>query len=216
MPSKEHPLIFNSDMVKAILEGRKTQTRRVIKMPEGIAAKYEYMGNDGGNGLLPKKSGHYWMNGYAMWRPDLCSFGEVGDKIWVRESLLLQREKDTQYFDTLYRADNVHIDNLHELDDWFEKYALWYDSGKAKQIVPSIHMPKWAARIWLEITGLRVERVQDISEADSLDEGVETNRGNGAKCRRDFAMLWDSIYAKRGYGWDKNPYCRVIEFKRTK
>ena len=81
---------------------------------------------------------------------------------------------------------------------------------------PSIHMPKWAARIWLEVTGVRVERVQDISEEDAIAEGIP--RGAVQYCGhaiRLFRDLWDSINAKRGYPWEVNPWVWVVEFKRT-
>ena len=174
----EHPLLFTGEMVRAILDDRKTQTRRV---PVGR---------------------------YLKWK--------VGDMIWVRESILLKREQKTPYYDTLYCADNTHLDGLHELDNWFESYNSWYASSKNKQIIPSIHMRKEAARIFLEITGLRDERVQDISWEDVEKEGLRI-LGNTSRRRLFFKELWNSINAKRHngiYAWRKSPVVKVIEFKR--
>ncbi len=219
----EKPILFKSDMVQAILDGRKTQTRRIIKLPrlteepDGHVAVWS----------LGKKPESWESNEFAFmdyaWPIETyptyakCPYGKVGDKLWVRENILLRREKDTPYFDTLYCADNTYIDGeeTHKLDDWFLHYCMWYDRGKAQQIIPSIHMKKELARIWLEVTGVRVERVRDISNDDRKAEGVII-RNIGETYWRAFRTLWNSINKKRGYGWDKNPFVWVIEFKVIK
>lgn len=188
----ELPLLYTTEMVRAILADRKTQTRRVP------------------------------VERYRNWK--------AGDLIWVREAILLKQEKDTPYFDALYYADNNHMENLHELDDWFMNYNLWYYRCKDKQIIPSIHMPKQAARIWLEITGLREEAVQEISNEDSFAEGCiayddreywkEDPMGAIVLAdtpRDEFQTLWNQINSKRQggiYAWSQNPKVKVIEFKR--
>ena len=208
----EHPIIYSTEMVRAVLDGRKTKTRRIIK-PQPEFRQNKIVGKDvwcwdiyvwGATGLSPN----------ILSIVDKCPYGKVGDTLWVRESMLLQTEKGSPYFDVLYCADKSHLDNKHELDDWFMSYSNWYGSGKDKQIIPSIHMKKEATRIFLEITNIRVERVQDISEEDTKAEGVII-RNIGETWWRAFHNLWDSINAKRGYGWDKNPWVWVIEFKRT-
>ena len=214
---KEHPILFSTEMVRAILDGRKTQTRRICKF-EAI---------DSWEISCLVRNGVYFR---IKDRPDIPSqridfpYGQVGDRLWVRENILLQREKKTPYFDVLYCADLSHFDNGHELDDWFMGYRGWYDSGLDKQIIPSIHMPKWAARIFLEITSIRVERVQDISWKDILAEGCDVNKPTGDPSIDDFTAgveatdtfhwLWDSLNAKRGHGWELNPFVWVIEFKK--
>lgn len=176
----EKPILFSTEMVRAILEGRKSQTRRVIKpQPDGeIKANipYEFYGT---------KTERIFTDTKAYLAP--CS---VGDILWVRETWA----KDDTYY---YKADG----------------SCGSRCGKWK---PSIHMPKEAARIWLEVTDVRVERLQEITEEDARAEGaLPTREERGYNCCRDeFITLWDSINSKRGYGWDTNPWVWVIEFER--
>ena len=209
----EHPILFSTEMVRAILDDRKTKSRRITGL-KVINNKPDEWRSLGAN----------WMRRFLFEIPNdnvdkekrfacSCPYGEVGDRLWVRENLLLKREKGTPYFDALY-ADGVHFEsdiNAHnDNDEWFMSYRNWYDSGKSTQIIPSIHMPRWATRIFLEITNIRVERMQDISESDAEAEGTNCDR----TYREDFKNLWDSLNAKRGFGWDKNPWVWVVEFKR--
>jgi len=100
-----------------------------------------------------------------------------------------------------------------------EMAGRYYVRHKDDRYSPGIHMPKWACRLWLEITGVRVERVQDISEEDARAEGSEwlpIHPGNGTNYIRSFADLWDSINVKRGYGFDVNPLVWVVEFKKAR
>jgi len=175
---KEYPILFNGPMVRAILDGRKTQTRRVIKNPSQLQGK-----------MLEGEEGEW------------CPYGGPGDRLWVRE-----------------RLQNWHGQAMYYRYNWADCTLVnpQLDWRWKRNTISSMFMPKVAVRIWLEITGVRVERVQEISEEDALAEGVETNRGNGGKCRRDFAMLWDSINAKRGFDWDVNPWVWVVEFRRIK
>ncbi len=202
----ELPILLNTEMVKAVLAGRKTQTRLPIKMPEGISAKYEYRGDDGGNELLPKKSGHYWMNGYAMWRPNLL--WQVGDRLYVRESF---RPYTCGYNSKVKSPVEYKADKLHSKSD-----IKWR---------PNIHMPKWAARIWLEITDIRVERVQDITVDDCITEGIKRPKKNNninvthwsdsdassLTIGKDFMFLWKRLYPG---SWERNDWVWVISFKR--
>ncbi len=201
---KEHPILFKSDMIKAILDGRKTQTRRVIKpqphfphMPDVYADLY-----DGG----PEWA--FWMPDNRMTEPRTwkCPYGVPGGRLWVREKFAVMSNMgfaNKLPRSVLYAADSSTSPNL--------------------KFRPSIFMPRWASRITLEVLSVRIERVQDISNADILAEGIIPLEGNPSAddlwdafedfYARAFRDLWDSINAKRGYGWDKNPFCWVVEFK---
>ena len=184
---KEKPVIFSSEMVRAILDGRKTQTRRICKFEATDSWGIECLVQNGVYFCLMDRAD------IPSQRVD-CPYGQVGDRLWVKE---------TQWRNGGWVADGPS--------------PLRNDSK-----IPSIFMKKIYARIWLEITSIRVERVQDISETDAIEEGVEcrcdVGRSEFDQCfltfREHFAMLWDSLNAKRGYGLDKNPWVWVIEFKK--
>jgi len=190
--SKEHPILFTGDMVRAILDGRKTQTRRVIKNPQRL------------EGLMLEGEAGEW-----------CPYGVVGDRLYVRETWCAGIEWDDEK--------PSEIDPLCGGNDIFYLANGEKPEGYGKTR-PNIFMPKWAARIWLEITGIRIERVQEISESDILEEGTFTrNYPDLAQSKPQlqwvwdkFNKLWDSINAKRGYGWDVNPWVWVVEFKRVR
>ena len=188
----EHPIIFNAEMVS-----RKTQTRRIIR--PSIPAEYSLKGLNEVFTSLGKKATFTFERAKDPGFIQLeCPYGKVGDRLWVRETLLLKREGDTSFFDILYKSDNTHCETSIEVhgdaDDWCMSYCDWHAQGKESQVIPSIHMPKWAARIWLEITAIRVERVQDISEDDAEAEGM--NGVEAIDTIPEFAYLWDSINAK--------------------
>ncbi len=192
----ERPILFSGPMVRAILDGRKTQTRRVMNT-RGVPAD------------------EFWAKQEQRKRPAY----EVGDHLWVRETWRLSG----QY--ALYQP--------RELTTWAERtgatiaYRADADDGVAPWR-PSIHMPRWASRSTLEVTDVRVERLQDIGEIDARAEGIWYQCGSKEITRgylscdesvlydtalQAFAGLWDSLNAKRGYGWDTNPWVWVIEFK---
>lgn len=186
---RERPILFSAPMVRAILEGRKTQTRRVFKLPR----RMEWYPDLGG-----EREGWYCdIGGRGWWHVSetACPYGAPGDRLWVRETWgLYQHQFDHECHDVIYRAD----DQRPIVDRWR----------------PSIHMPRWASHIDLEVTGVRVERLQDISEADAMAEGVpeaipfETP----GFYRQGFHDLWESI---NGAGsWDANPWVWVVEFQR--
>lgn len=198
---KERPILFSGSMVRAILAGTKTQTRRVVKHkiigpnpPTGIFDWHhprtdEWMGAHGG-GIK------FGLTNAAR----LCPYGQPGDRLWVREAFYVGVEGGP-----IYRA---CIDQ--GLADFVDAVRKRY----GEKWVPSIHMPRWASRILLEIVGVRVERLQDINEWDAIDEGV----GGDVKVAPCFAVeryraLWESI---NGPGsWDANPWVWVVEFKRV-
>ncbi len=198
---KERGMIFNDEMVRAILEGRKTQTRRPVK---NVRAD---------NCLVirkptKKRNGVYT---HVMDAPEhgLCPFGNVGDRIWVRETF------------NAFWLDNDVIQEIKdgvslasELCDYKADYS---DSSKPVEgWTPSIHMPRWASRILLEITDVRVERLHDMSEADAKAEGASPATYKitppEAVYRVGFGDIWRGIYGQEN--WLSNPWVWVIEFKR--
>ena len=198
-------------MVRAILEGRKSQTRRVVKSPIGSLAGLGFWGYDTtvSDGATTAMFGDQL--GYTRARVR-CPYGQSGDRLWVRETFTRLWFEPGDGWQTFYKAD----DNLDYVRD--AAVGLWH---------PSIHMPRAYSRITLEITDVRVEQVQEVSEADAEAEGVTRElRGprmypgtNAARILEShqaaFARLWDAINAKRGYGWDSNPWVWVISFRRV-
>ncbi|WP_145556734.1 morphogenetic protein [Yersinia canariae] len=182
----EKPILFNSEMVNAILSGRKTQTRRIIKLP--LIDKN--MGCElAGNELAGEVAAGDYRN---------CPLGKPGVQLWVRETWARYNIDQTTH-DMAYRATTP--------TDW-PKDGLWR---------PSIHMPRWASRINLLITGVRVERLNDISEQDAQAEGCAYGKGNGeidlaVRPENHFPTLWASIYGAES--WQANPWVWVIEFER--
>jgi hypothetical protein len=213
---KERPIIFSKEMVKAILEGRKTQTRRVVKLkphPTGHSWGAPYYSRTwwkwlfiGGWGLAAKQQGIK------------CPYGQVGDRLWVRETWATEKRLDWTLPNYLGNAGDVAL--WYKSEWWAQTSPLLLERGKWR---PSIHMPRWASRILLEITEVRVERVQDIAWFDIPKEGIQDDTwsiGQGRFVKKtperllsDFKHLWDSINARRGYSWDTNPWVWVISFK---
>jgi hypothetical protein len=229
---KERPILFNSEMVRAILDGRKTQTRRAVKapLPEYFSEKSVIDWGDH-TALIRKRNklveeyrpGFYWYDPTAVhgaWSgPIKCPY-EKGDRLWVRETWAVEPSQD----DKRAKPPSNHV---HGEELCFYKATLesWQRRGKWR---PSIHMPRWASRITLEVTDVRVERLQDISEEDANAEGVKVLQTRVVvpfsnpverielNHRNYFATLWDDINYKRGFGWDKNPWVWVVEFKVIK
>ena len=197
--AKERPLLMQGDMVRATLADIKTQTRRVIKpQPDLISEGYPYR-------HAPDEPEGYDTERYKRIP---CPYGQAGDRLWVRErwrpSARLERFYEIEYPDgTTREADAGWEGPSPSLDG-----AIYQPRWK-----PSIHMPRWASRLTLEIVSVRVERVQDITEHDALAEGVDTNGGEDwpLYC---FGKLWDRINAKRGFGWAENPWVWVIVYRR--
>lgn len=220
---KERPIIFSGPMVRAIIEGRKTQTRRVVQW-RSARADAVHDGEGEGNALVELEDGSLWpyycYDGNEI--PLRCPYGVVGDRLWVKEKhVLLDRDGwwdqtlPRDAFDPFGRRNGVaYADNEHDPDSERCRKDLGY------RWRPSIHMPRWASRITLEITGVRVERLQEISEADAEAEGIDLQgfRSNtfgiaGREHRINFSTLWDSINAKR-HPWSSNPFVWVLEFRR--
>ncbi|EPE8811629.1 hypothetical protein ACSOQ0_001366 [Yersinia enterocolitica] len=187
----EKPILFNSEMVNAILSGRKTMTRRIISEKTlhlfGVAAS---AGECHPIELCDQRSQSYYL--------DFCPLGKPGDQLWVREAFATGLCTESTL---AYRA-------THKTEDLEEGW------GETIKWTPSIHMPRWASRINLMITGVRVERLQDISEQDAMAEGVSANEHSPA--RYVFGSLWQSIYgADNPKSWQANPWVWVITFRRV-
>ena len=213
---KERPIIFTGEMVRAILEGRKTQTRRImppLKHP-----------NWTGYILTSKKDAAIECG--PDYPDDDCDrvrnpYGVAGDRLWVRETFFyddcffmygpLPKTPHQGWQDAFYyRADGECCDQIPE--------CCCCDLKGTTPWRPSIFMPRWASRITLEITDVGVERLQDISAEDAIAESVDVGCVTSDftdKLLPAFQRLWDSINAKRGFGWDKNPWVWVITFKRV-
>lgn len=191
---KERPIIFSSKMVKAIREGRKTQTRRPLsKQPHGLGSWVKQLSI----WLFPHIAPHIKIK---------CPFGQVGDRLWVRETWIagvsLRDDKTVE----CAAVPDIKCNKL-VMKKGYEDTENWARLWKVK---PSIHMPRWASRITLEITDIRVERLQEISEIDIKEEGVDV------RCDKSYTLfpdLWDSIYSKK-YPWSSNPWVWVVEFKK--
>ncbi|EPK5543412.1 hypothetical protein L7L52_000387 [Klebsiella pneumoniae] len=192
---KERGMIFNAEMVRALLDGRKTQTRRIIKDCT--------VGRDPISKFI--KIGKKFIGCYPEDVPELirecCPYGVPGDRIWVRETWA---EAGASAPDLkLYRANYPeHVPSIYE------------NVPPAEEIrwTPSIHMPRTASRILLEITGVRVERLRSMSQDDARAEGVIAASGP-MEAGLAFRELWDSIYGEES--WKANPWVWVIEFKRV-
>lgn len=208
---KEMPILFSGEMVRAILEGRKIMTRRVIKLGEITANQVE---------KIKHVSGNEWRVCFPTTEHIIkCPWGQVGDGLWVRETWgAVSKNDDPAPLDECkieYRAD-LSAGCTDYPGGWPAEDARGYDD--APKWRPSIHMPRWTSRITLEITVVRVERVQDIPNDDTVKEGIVPPipaHINNGWCTTQFAKLWDSSYAKRGFGWSINPYVWVIKFKRV-
>ena len=210
---KERPVIFNSEMVRAILDGRKTQTRRVMAVqPESNQFGLLRITDSTKRSDIGK---YHWAESNATGthqRSALfsCPFGQGGDRLWVREAyqgpLFNFDQMETYLEDTSkferpefceYRADGGKTPEYYDADDNLR--FGWK---------PSIHMPRWASRITLEITGVSVERLQDISEEDAIAEGGTKHFNIDW-----FGPLWASIYGVDS--WNANPWVWVIAFHRV-
>ncbi|PJG67804.1 hypothetical protein [Acinetobacter seifertii] len=231
---KERPILFNAAMVQSILKGRKTQTRRIVKAKKGADCP-DYM----------------WVDEYALkdvieWREQNnrwfgckeyrtlafsdCPYGQIGDRLWVRETFCYAWNEDDHICDKdgnpVWDAKDAHI------------YYAASETNVEGKWIPSIHMPRHASRILLEITKIRVERLNDISEEDSIAEGVESVviqdnisvEGGWTRADRDmwkgyknkerayrdtakdsFTSLWQEINGSDS--WTQNPWVWVVEFK---
>lgn len=239
---KERPILFSAEMVRAILDGRKTQTRRKVKprppsgAPDGVYCEsydglFTFFSEDGtpctgltGNVKIKGKKSCHWK----------CPYGVPGDRLWVRETFSLECYREYAYEEKLptdrpvrtigdpdigeyhlwphYRATDQEPDLCCEEDDCKQ----CENNGFGPHWKPSIHMPRWASRITLEIVNVKVERLHDISEEEAKAEGGSLHHPDVA-CEvgpiTSFKLLWESINGPSS--WAKNPWVWVVEFKRV-
>jgi hypothetical protein len=224
---KERPILFSGPMVRALLDGSKTQTRRVVK-PVGAHHLFQFRGEDEARGADEPTGEWAWCRAEHVVSDHIrCPYGKPGDRLWVRETFLYVGPGSGSDLPS-YREERANPENHKASNCWFrasqpDETLVW---------TPSIHMPRWASRITLEVTGVRVERLQDINEADAAAEGVESLRSEGEywkdylrstkRCdeltclsaRDSFRTLWDSLAAP-GADWNANPWVWVVEFKRV-
>lgn len=201
---KERPILFSGPMVRALLAGTKTQTRRVVKKSESwpMSAVRATMLESRGTAMAVDAQ-------RCTYGPEIkCPYGKPGDRLWVREAWGLHAYgDDTDWLKGCCTA--------MDLDDHVIAYrADWGPLQDSCHWRPSIHMPRAASRTTLEIAAVRVERLQDISEADALAEGVKNSLHlpGGRFARENFAHLWWTI---NGDGsWEENPWVWVVEFRR--
>lgn len=224
---KERPILFSAPMVRAILAGQKTQTRRVVK-PQGAHHLFPFLDLPGN----PTGEWAWCSSSHVVSRHIHCPYGQPGDRLWVKETWADLTEThgarwerfndETRRYErgvdpfVWYRADG----DLSDKGDGNIHYAPWR---------PSIFMPRWASRIQLEVVSVRVERLNDISEDDCWAEGIvevmhlldNFSQAEMAKrlglCLEDakplYAQFWESI---NGTGsWDANPWVWVVEFRRV-
>lgn len=210
MTMRERPILFNAEMVRAVLDGRKSQTRRILsprqlKMIDSAAGIGE---------CYPLESGQYHENSQSYYR-EWCPLGQSGDRLWVRETCQA-KELESGLDVVRYPADGAEIPvKAHPFDAgrWIDLYRYL---GAEGALVPSIHMPRWASRITLDITGVRVERLASVSNDDAIAEGYPAGRaaeGGNSDSWLWFRDLWDSIYPEHSF--KHNPWVWVIEFKRV-
>lgn len=195
------PILFNADMVRAILDGRKTVTRRVVKRE-----RIEDVLNS------PIRKNNQDIEDSKFIRCLIHSPYEPGDILYIRETWGYYGKHwfEADYF--MYRADYQQGAKTYEFDGYICDLPKWH---------PSIHMPKEAARIWLKVTDVRVERLQDITEEQALKEGASNEPllegGEKFPALYDFVNIWNSTIKKpdrEHYGWEANPYVWLIKFER--
>lgn len=188
--TKERPILLSPEMIRAILDGRKTQTRYPVK-PQ-------------------PRDGHEIVNEFGMWVPRYmtglgpmiwtgdgdwkCPFGRRGDRLWVRETWAPTMDSNRGW-------------NESSPDGSWPIYAATDREWDVLRWRPSIHMPRWASRITLEITGVRAERLQSISEADKLAEGATPDM--------PFGTVWRKLHTEPPHRWEDNPWVWAIDFRRV-
>lgn len=242
---KQRPILFSAPMVRALLDGSKTQTRRIAKhkgeLPPNWATFAQPMSNIQADGSCkssdlfrwseeqaegqPLKSLRRWPgNGADLehdWHAIPCPYGKQGDQLWVREAWMPDAPRDGTWADVeFYGCKDAP---LSLIPDRYRKpeHCLFSSTWAGTPLVgwkPSIHMPRWASRITLEITSIRVERLQVISEQDAMSEGAIGGHGAipnyqyAATPVEHFKHIWESINGAKS--WEANPWVWVIEFKR--
>ncbi|MCF7634827.1 MAG: hypothetical protein LLF82_000293 [Dehalococcoides mccartyi] len=233
---KERPVLFGSEMVRAILreDEPKTQTRQLVKLRKGCTISNISDSNGVIEYIICGEDGDEIPLEFA------CPYGKVGDRLWVKETFQTFRKDTTEEARNKFIA-GLHIKSMKDMIEWgrlpgghgalavlyaadFGAWAYDIDSDLFPW-QPAIFMPRKHSRILLEITNIRIQRIQDITDEEAMAEGCPSERAldidgktilySGFKPTYWFKELWDSIYAERGHGWDKNDWVWVIEFRRV-
>lgn len=206
---KERPILFSAPMVRALLDGTKTQTRRVMRDQPCMLWDF----NRGH--LSIRVRGAVYQAFSPSFPPVRCPYGQPGDRLWVRETWAKPFDVPDAKLEgrVTYRSDfrESHVLGMVRADGAMADRVKWK---------PSIYMPRWASRITLEVTGVRVERLQDISVTDAIAEAVNVHQDHHGKPRTSiyspvqaYRDLWESINGPDS--WDANPWVWVVEFKRA-
>jgi hypothetical protein len=232
----DRPILFNGPMVRALLDGQKTQTRRPMKVqpsvyvpgpnvhkPKHDAPYFDAYCGAQKTDLNPRGQGGHW----CWWTPDdrqgadwiKCPYGVPGDRLWVRETWGLN--------DSKYQGGPIPAERPADLIDGGLVFFATEDDAEIRHEMPcrpSIHMPRWASRLTLEITDVRVERVQAISDADAEAEGIRhSSLGDTVwagmlgvpreicPAKTAFAILWMDVYGQEG--WIADPWTWVVDFR---
>ncbi|WP_277561093.1 hypothetical protein [Acinetobacter beijerinckii] len=218
---KERPILFSTSMVKAILNGTKTQTRRVVNKAPTTEINHRLIALDNGWNWQVDQQGIVPTMHREIDNPMVCPFGQIGDRLWVRETFCYGRIDE---FDAEHPEDRSLYVDQDASDKNYQRavHKQWCleNNVDIEEVVwkPSIHMPRWASRILLEITNIRVEPLKDISNEDAKAEGfdysthpsaIEMGYSIGAKT--NFRITWEQIYGQNE--WNKNPWVWVVEFK---
>lgn len=206
---KERPILFSAPMVRAILEGRKTQTRRVVKFEHAEDVDVWASCGDGSWEMGVHAEGSTAGMGKIH-----CPYGVPGDQLWVRETF--QGVYDCKELPCCEDGEGSHLRYVYRATepDGIEGFCRSFHVDGPAVWRPSIFMPRQASRLTLEVTGIRVERLQDISEKDATTEGSPLSSGSYSH-RSWFRELWDSLYrGESDCEWADNPWVWVVEFKR--
>lgn len=223
----DKPILFSGPMVRALLEGRKTQTRRVLNpQPPSVEAVHALAGI-GYKWSPPQDTANPWRPIGPVWavrklmgqKPSLVVPHATGDRLWVREAWRSHRAYDDQKPSEMGGDEPIQYLATGEIQTWG-----WPPMEIPGYNRPSIFMPRWASRLTLIVTDVRVQRVQEISYLDTCAEGVDCKtceamgqsacyRKGCEESKQAFRTLWDSLNAKRGYAWDDNPWVTATTFE---
>lgn len=235
---KDRPIIFDAESIRSILEGHKTQARRVIK-PQPLG--YDPLLNAGGVWEFCDDRDPNPLHFYR------CPYGVAGDRLWVRETWRVRNVSENGRVAIDYKAtpEIIHTPWCYPSYEIFKRLEqqTWedaeskgihgWDAGESPARWRSpIYMPRWASRIVFVIVSIRVERLRNISEADAVSEGIETSHAFDGSIkyvsysepgisylesdpRTAFLFRWDTINAKRGFCWENNPWVWVVEFSKV-
>lgn len=231
MSANDKPILFSAPMVRAILDGRKTMTRRIVKHPHIVDADiWSRTADEMGRwefGCASGAPGSYGHGDYVR-----CPYGAPGDRLWVKETWQYADWTEDGYPYIRCAADDSRRLCERVPSEWSERLSsVWSGLSAPENIAidgrasdrcwrPSIHMPRWASRITLEVTGVRVERLHAIAGRDVLAEGVDNGKSNPAQGERwenmqrmAFEALWSEINGAES--WKANPWVWVVSFKRV-